>query len=168
MGFVVTPSSRIDKLPKAPRIPALLLRNARDHAERLSNVVIMKPLYGFVYNSDGLATKHYSPFLSDRRCSEAYQQMAAWWWQGRSLDVRWRMWLLTQCAGQCKNLPGSIVEFGVYMAGCAFMILKLHGLDQDKHFYLFDTFQGVPESNLTEAERRAGFSGRSPWDKDWS
>jgi len=40
------------------------------------------------------------------------------------------------------------------------MILKLHGLDQYKHLYLFDTFQGVPDSNLTEAERRAGFSRR--------
>jgi O-methyltransferase len=91
---------------------------------------------------------------------EAYQQMAAWWWQGRSLDVRWRMWLLTQCAGQCRNLPGSFVEFGVYRAGCAFMILKVHGLDKDQRFYLFDTFQGVPDSHLTKAERRAGFSGR--------
>ena len=55
--------------------------------------------------------------------------MAAWWWHGRTLDVRWRMWVLVQCATQCAALPGSFVEFGVYRAGCAFMILTLAGLD---------------------------------------
>jgi O-methyltransferase len=160
MDFVVTPGSRIDKLPKAARIPALLLRNARDRAKRLSNVVIMKPLYGFVFNSDGLATAHYSPFLDDRRFNEAYQQVAASWLHGRSIDIRWRMWFLTQCAAQCRFLPGSFVEFGVYRGGCAFMILTVAGLAENQCFYLFDTFRGVPETNLSKAEKQAGFAGR--------
>ncbi len=160
MDFVVNPGSRIARLPKVARFPALLLRNARDQAKRASNAFLLGPFLGFVYNSDGLATRHYSPFLQDARFARAYEEMAAWWWRGRTLDVRWRMWVLVQCASQCAALPGSFVEFGVYRAGCAFMILTLAGLDEQTHFYLFDTFQGVPGTNLTVSEEKAGFSGR--------
>lgn len=67
---------------------------------------------------------------------------------------------MTRCAAQCKVLPGSFVEFGVYRAGCAFMVLTLAGLGKDQRFYLFDTFEGVPASNLSEAERQSGLAGR--------
>lgn len=178
MDFVVTPGSRIDKLPRKFRIPALVLRNARDLGKRTLSTLVFRPMYGFVYNSDGLATKHYSPFMTDRAFSEAYERMATWWWQGRQIDVRWRMWMLTRAAAQCKHLPGAFVEFGVYRAGCAFMIMTLGGLGEGEQFYLFDTFEGIPDSNLSPGERDAGFGGRladtslahvqkvlSPWSK---
>jgi hypothetical protein len=160
MDLVVAEGSRIARLPRAARLPALVVRNLRDHAKRAANALVLKPLYGFGYNSDGLATAHYSPFLEDAQFATAYRQTIAWWWHGRSVDVRWRMWILTQCAKHCQTLPGAFVEFGVYRGGCAFMILTLADLIEGRQFYLFDTFGGVPETNLSETERQAGFAGR--------
>src|ERR687887_314012 len=135
MDFVVYPGSRIAGLPPVLRLPALLVRNLvrRRAAER------------FVYSGDGLATDHFSPFLVDPVFSDLYDRMAAHWFD-RPIDVRWRMWILTQCARHCVALPGSFVEFGVYRAGCAFMILSTAQLQPDRPFYLFDTFQGIPHT----------------------
>ena len=151
------PQSRIGKLPKVMRLPAVLLRNFRDIViER----VIMRHLYGFTYHSDGMATTHYSPFVDDPEFERAFAQMSRWWYQDRVIDVRWRMWILTQSAKQCGALPGNFAEFGVYRGGCAYMILSLTELADEQSYFLFDTFEGIPESNLTEAEKSAGFAGR--------
>jgi hypothetical protein len=120
----------------------------------------MRGLYGFTYHSDGMATTHYSPFVDDPEFERAFTQMSRWWYQDRVLDVRWRMWVLTQAARQCSSLAGNFAEFGVYRGGCAFMILSLAALAPDQRYYLFDTFEGIPESNLTDAEKAAGFAGR--------
>jgi O-methyltransferase len=159
MDLIVHPGSRIAKLPKAARLPALLARNLRNYIRPVSDKLFTNPFHGFVYHNDGMATAHYSPFLEDPHFNEAYRQMAAWWWQGRYLDVRWRTWVLTKCAAQCTMLSGSFIEFGVYRAGYSFMILTIAGLRKDQRFFLFDTFQGVPGTNLTEAELQTGFGG---------
>lgn len=160
MDVAIRPSSRIARLPRAARVPALLVRNARDRARAVADKVLLERLYGFVYHADGLATVHHSPCLDDRRFNAAYDEMAAWWWHGRAVDVRWRMWVLTESAARCAALPGAFAEFGVYRGGCAFMVLTLAGLEAERRFYLFDTFRGVPETNLTDAERAGEFGGR--------
>ena len=48
-----------------------------------------------------------------------------------------------------KHLDGSIAEFGVYRGGTAKIICEAKG---DKHLYLFDTFQGMPD-NLISKEK---------------
>jgi hypothetical protein len=157
VDLTVYERSRIARLPKIARGPALFARNVRDI---VLDSFVMKRLYGFVYHSDGMATVHYSPFLENPRFSAAYEQMVSWWRTDGVWDNRWRMWFLTQCAEQCRALSGSFVEFGAYRGGCAFMILAMADLEDDQRFYLFDTFGGIPESNLTESERDAGFGGR--------
>jgi hypothetical protein len=57
-------------------------------------------------------------------------------------------------------LDGSFAEFGVYRGGCAYMVLTGSPPRAGRSFYLFDTFQGIPESNLTSEEVAAGFAGR--------
>jgi hypothetical protein len=115
---------------------------------------------GWSYNADGLATIHLSPFLEDREFSELYDRMARDWFRDEPVDVRWRMWLLTRFALQARNVPGHFAEFGVYRGGCAWMILSTAGLDANRRFHLFDTYAGIPESNLTELEAAAKFGGR--------
>src|SRR5215217_3362328 len=159
VDLIVTPESRIARLPKAARLPALLVRNVVDLAKTTSNGLLRRS-YGFVYVSYGMATAHHSPFLNDRRFNNAYGEMASWWWHGRYRDVRWTMWFLSQCAAQCKALSGSFIEFGVGRAGCAFMILSMAELETDQRFYLFDTFSGIPESSLMESERDLELAGR--------
>ena len=75
-------------------------------------------------------------------------------------DLRWRLWLLTHTAAHCASLEGSFAEFGVYRGGCAYMVLSGTGPREWRSFFLFDTFEGIPGSNLTEAEVQAGFAGR--------
>ena len=43
-----------------------------------------------------------------------------------------------------KNLQGDIAEVGVYKGGTARLICEIKG---DKNLYLFDTFEGLPETN---------------------
>lgn len=160
MDFAVYPNSRIARMPRGVQIPALLLRNLFLRLRETPFKSLVDSVYGFGYHSNGLATAHYSPFLSDKRFNELYDRTVAWWWPGQSLDIRWRVWFLTRCAEQCKALPGSFVEFGVYRAGYAFMVLATAGLPKDTRFYLFDTFTGIPATRLTEAEAEAGFAGR--------
>ena len=149
MDFVVYPGGRIARLPPFLRWPMLLVRN----------LVHRRAPEGFVYSGDGLATHHFSPFLVDPVFSDLYDRMAVHWFD-RPIDVRWRMWILTQCARHCVAVPGSFVEFGVYRAGCAFMILSTAQLQQGRPFYLFDTFHGIPHTNVTENEAHENLPGR--------
>jgi O-methyltransferase len=114
----------------------------------------------WVYNADGLATIHLSPFLQDPEFAGLYDKMAADWFADEVVDVRWRMWLLTRYALQARNLPGNYAEFGVYRGGCSWMVLSTAGLEPSRRLHLFDTFEGIPENNLSERERRDRFAGR--------
>ncbi len=135
---------RIDELPKVLQPPA----------RRLSKAV-RKSLYR--YEADGVATIHYLPFLDDAGFVERYSAVANLW-DGR--DIRWRLWVLTKSAEHCAALDGSFAEFGVWRAGCAYMILSGSRPVAGRSYYLFDTFQGIPETNLTAQETAAGFGGR--------
>jgi hypothetical protein len=115
----------------------------------------------YVYEGDGLATVAYSPFQHDPEWSAAYEEMASEWYLSRpGLDVRWRMWILTSVARQARHLPGNIAEFGVYRGGCARMILSTAGTAPDARYHLFDTFEGIPDHELTEGERAQGYVGK--------
>jgi hypothetical protein len=113
----------------------------------------------FRFESDGLATNHYSPFVDDAAFNDSYARMRREWFPDADVDVRWRMWLLTQIARQCAHVDGAFAEFGVYRAGCAFMIFETGALAAPKRFFLFDTFEGIPTDQLTKSEIAADLSG---------
>lgn len=113
----------------------------------------------YVYKSDGLATVHHSPFLYDPEFAAAYARVEERWGP-RVLDLRWRVFILSQCALHCRRLRGSFAEFGVYRGASAYMVLRVTGVPEGRKFYLFDTFQGIPSSRLTKTEEETGFSGR--------
>lgn len=112
----------------------------------------------YVYEADGLATVHFSPFLHDEQYGALYSEMAAEWFVDVRADARWRMWILTTLARECASLSGSVAEFGVYRAGCAYMMLATSAIPPPKHLFLFDTFTGIPADALTESEIAAGLS----------
>jgi O-methyltransferase len=114
----------------------------------------------WAYNADGLATIHYSPFLDDPEFSRLYDRVAADWFVDEVVDVRWRMWLLTRYGRQARNLHGNYAEFGVYRGACSWMVLSTAGLQPNRRLHLFDTFEGIPETRLSESERSARFDGR--------
>jgi hypothetical protein len=119
-------------------------------------IVVKSPSYKF--ESDGVATLHYSPFTDDAAFQARFRAVAHTW--PTTNDIRWRLWILTRSAIHCAALDGSFAEFGVYRGGCTFMVLSECRPRPGRSYFLFDTFSGIPGANLTDQEKSAGFEGR--------
>jgi O-methyltransferase len=149
-NFTVDPKSRIARLPKPLRPFALAVRQIVSPPVRLP----------YVWESDGMATAHHSPFLHDSEWDALYWEMERDWHQHYTVDMRWRLWLMTALARRAAQGPGSFAEFGTYRGGCAQMLLATGSVPKDRTLHLFDTFAGIPASELTPRERDQGFEGR--------
>jgi O-methyltransferase len=146
MDLHVYTNSKIAKLPASLRPPALLLRN------------ILRPnVVPYVYEYDGLATRHLSPFLYDKHWTSVYDEMASEWFEEARVEARWRMWMLTELALQADVKGANFAEFGVYRGGCAFMALSF---TTNSPMFLFDTFAGIPRTNLSADEKAHGLGGQ--------
>lgn len=139
--------SKVSRLPRVLRRPAIIARYLVRGNTR--------PEY--VFEDDGLATVHYSPFLDDPDWQARYDTMVTDWYSATpGLDVRWRMWVLTEFASRADGL-GTFAEFGTYRGGCAYMILAS---TRQSAMHLFDTFSGIPTAHLSDRESRAGLAGQ--------
>lgn len=70
------------------------------------------------------------------------------------LHIEWRVQVACWAAWHAKQLPGSFVECGVNtgiysLAVCNYIDFNSTGKD----FFLFDTFEGIPEEQMAEQER---------------
>jgi hypothetical protein len=131
-------------LPRALQPPARFLRN-----------LVKKSSYS--YEGDGIATLHFSPFLEDQEFQKQFASVAHTW---PGSDPRWRIWILTRIAIRCASLDGSFAELGVYRGGCSYMVLSSCRPRAGRSYFLFDTFAGIPDFNLTPQESEDGFAGR--------
>src|SRR5690349_11435128 len=95
------PESRIARFP-APLRPAAAL--AGRSILRLRALWPRNDPPTYVFEADGMATVHHSPFLEDAEFTTRYEEMTAEWFVGLDVDARWRMWLLTRFAQQCRDL----------------------------------------------------------------
>jgi hypothetical protein len=115
------------------------------------------------YDHDGMTLSGKSTdFLLDERFQKAYslgiesghRMMGP---DGNAdLHIEWRVHIACWAASYALHLPGSFVECGVNtgimsLAVCSFVDFNNTGKD----FYLFDTFSGIPESQMSETERTA-------------
>jgi hypothetical protein len=114
------------------------------------------------YNSDGLAVwaKDVS-FLHESEFVKAYQiGMDSGHKIGRGkgsnvdIHIEWRVHVACWAAWHAKQLPGSFVECGVNtgifsLAVCNYIDFNSTGKD----FFLFDTFEGIPEEQMAEQEK---------------
>jgi O-methyltransferase len=137
----------------------LVARNAADAIARRRSP--------YRYEADGFATKHYSPFLDDRdlEFDAAYERAIRRWFPDKSVDIRWRAWLLTRFARQFEGFPSeapaNFAEFGTYRAGCAELVLSTVHFADEQRFFLFDTFTGIPQDEqLISTERSKQFVTR--------
>jgi hypothetical protein len=144
VDLTVYPKTRIARLPRPLRLPAVVLRN----------LFRRRPRYG--YEADGLATVHLSPFLEDDEFDRLYWRVEADWFPDWHADLRWRVWILTRLARQCRELEGDFAEFGVFRGGTAYLTLATVEPEGSRRFHLFDTFAGTPTAALTDAERVEG------------
>jgi O-methyltransferase len=63
-----------------------------------------------------------------------------------------RCYMLYQFAKQANNLDGNVAEVGVYKGGTAKLFSKIF----NKSIHLFDTFEGMPETDLIKDKHKKG------------
>jgi len=108
------------------------------------------------YHQDGLITQHSTAFMEQDRFTAAYaaaKEIGTW----RGADIHWRAHVIAWAAELGSKLEGDFVECGVDYGGTAMVALTYSGIAQTgRHFYLLDTFEGLDDRFISEAERAHG------------
>jgi len=77
-------------------------------------------------------------------------------WPGtdKLVDMPWRAYMACWAASHALNIDGDFVECGVNTGLLSLAICRYVDFNNSgKTFYLFDTFSGIPEEQMTEEER---------------
>ena len=121
---------------------------------KIKKTLKVSPKPKVTYHQDGLTTVHNNGFMMDAGFIKAEQAGAA---TGSWANIHWRVHTILWAAGQCKNIEGDFVECGTNKGGYAKAICEfLDFTSVNKVFYLLDTFEGMNENLLTDAEIAAG------------
>ena len=71
-----------------------------------------------------------------------------------SLSIEWRVYVCCWAAMHAKNLPGDFVECGVNTGILSLAVCDYIDFNStSKNFWLFDTFEGIPESQMSDKEK---------------
>ncbi|MFP3551100.1 glycosyltransferase [Paraburkholderia sp. SIMBA_049] len=107
----------------------------------------------YLYNQDGLSTTHNTGWMSDPRFATAYAAgEATGSWSGAA--IHWRVHVACWFAERAMQREGDLIECGVNRGGIARSILSYCSEQiSAKRFYLLDTYEGIPNSVLSERER---------------
>lgn len=130
---------------------------------RPTKQAVLSLLFGYDYQADGLAvTGHNLEFMS------APDFKAAWdfavhqnepGYSNAVPDIRWRAHVACWAGTKAKNLDGDFVECGVHTGLLAHTLCHYLGFETlQKTFWLFDTFDGIPVDQLTDAEKSHGMA----------
>jgi O-methyltransferase len=127
----------------------------------IKRIPFMEEVYDFIttvfspdYAEDGIRVSKNCSFLKDPDFIRGYKALLN---QEPGTKTRWRAHI-TQWAGfYASQLPGDFVETGVNKA--AFSSSVMEYLDfkniKDRKFYLFDTYEGMVEDQISKNERAA-------------
>ena len=112
------------------------------------------------YNSDGLITSGKNlDFLKKPRFTKAYSRgmnsgHAIGGRMGHDLHIEWRVAVACWAAQHGTHLKGDFVECGVNTGILSLAICDYLNFNSiEKIFYLFDTFSGIPESQMSSIEK---------------
>jgi O-methyltransferase len=73
------------------------------------------------------------------------------------IHIEWRVHVLCWAASQAAKLPGDFVECGVNTGIFSLAVANYIDFNSTgKRFYLFDTFAGIPDEQITDRERALG------------
>ena len=100
----------------------------------------------------------FSPWYGEGEFARLFEIAAT-----RTLVSRDRCWILYSLARQALAVPGDFWECGVYRGGTAVILSSLVEESRDsRNLYLFDTFQGMPETDAKkDLHRKGDFSASS-------
>ena len=115
----------------------------------------LRELADRTYDADGLATVHNADFQGDPAFLRAYARGM----QAAESDYgwRWRIHVGLWAASSAIRLPGDFVECGVNRGFMSSAIMEhLDWSARGRTFFLLDTFTGLDERYLSDAEREKG------------
>lgn len=112
------------------------------------------------YVEDALMTRQNHEFIDDPRFARAYARgMQA---SGSDFHMRWRVHVALWAAHSASKLSGDFIECGVNKGFVSSAIMNyLDWNSLDRKFYLLDTFNGLDLSQVSEAEKAAGYLQRN-------
>ncbi len=97
---------------------------------------------------------HDPRFLSAYRRGESSEHAVREVSGGPKFDIRWAVAVTTWAATHCAKLAGDFVECGVNTGWHSLAICEYVDFNKlDKNFWLFDTFCGMPEEQMSAQER---------------
>lgn len=106
------------------------------------------------YKQDGLTTVHNAGFMQEAGFIKAEKAGVT---TGSWKNIHWRVHVILWAAYQCASVEGDFVECGTNKGGFARAIIDyIDFTSVKKDFYLLDTFEGLVDDLLTEAEKRNG------------
>lgn len=118
----------------------------------------IRPAY--TYAGDGYCTHHNADCLREPKFVEAYQKGMFSGHKiggGGDLHIEWRVHQYCWAGYHAMHLDGDFVECGVNTGIFSLAIMHYCDFNQsNKKFYLFDTFEGIPEEQYTPEERAIG------------
>lgn len=126
---------------------------------KLDDGTLSRSLNGPVsYATDGLITSNNADYIKDTKFAKAYAAAAATNpWDGFTLQ--WRVYIVCWFAQHVKNLEGDFIECGVNTGAYARAVIDYINFNSTgKVFYLFDTFEGFPDQQITVEEEKLGIN----------
>lgn len=119
--------------------------NENSRKPMLSALEQIGSVYGRVFRADHLITiERCMGFFDDEPFMQAYRKHVT---DAQEESLIWRLHTLAWAGKHCLHVPGDFVECGVYKAfSVAVLVDYLEFLNVDKTYFLYDTFDGVPES----------------------
>lgn len=125
---------------------------------------------GPAFRLDGFSTAHTPGFLEDPAFINAYQ--AGVQTIGEDLHWPWRVHVCLWLANEALSLPGDFIEYGSGRGFLSSAIMQHFSWERSERlFWMFDTFQGLVDSQISAEERaigrRSGTAGnfRPCWDQ---
>jgi O-methyltransferase len=154
----------------AVRLPAFLSwialpNSASGQSTRNASCAVCSERGSPTYDADFLTVWHKSTdFLTDQKFVSAYKHgMESGHKIGRSagssadIHIEWRVHICCWAAWHAKHLPGDFVECGTNTGIMSLSISNYIDFNETgKSFFLFDTFNGIPEEQIMPEERLLG------------
>lgn len=107
------------------------------------------------YNQDGLVSIMNTDFLDEHDFVKSYSRGANTGSWGVEPQNKWRIYVACWAGRECSNLEGDFVECGVFRGGLARAVIEYTNFNSlNKKFFLFDTYEGLVEKQVTTIEKQ--------------
>ena len=107
------------------------------------------------YSQDGLISIMNTDFLEEPDFLTSYTKGSNTGSWGVDPQNIWRIHVACWAGRHCSRLEGDFVECGVFRGGLARAVIEYTDFNSlNKRFFLFDTYQGLDDRQLTEIEKQ--------------